>query len=91
MSRRDRRAEARAARQRPVERTPRKRATLSFVTGLLLGLALPIALLLAGCANSGYASGSTVNHIEVDLPDGRVVTCVAVGGSSVDCDWDGAR
>lgn len=59
-------------------------------------LALAVVVLavapLAGCGNAGTtSSGSSINVLHVDLGEGRTVTCVAVGGSSVDCDWDALR
>lgn len=69
MNRAERRAAYRAARTAPVERTLRKRAALSFITGLLVGLAMPIALLLAGCsAEVGVEQNST--GIEVGNDNG---------------------
>lgn len=78
MSRAQRRAEARAARRAPVVRTARKRVALSFVTGVLMGLALPIALLLTGCGEP---------YPERMSEDDRYVLCIENGGSWVDDAW----
>ena len=102
MSRHARRDAARAVRQRPVERTPRKRATLAFITGVLVGLALPIALLLTGCsATEGHgepvvssSASSRLHEAIIELTDGRTVTCVVYSSPSkagLSCDWGGVR
>ena len=92
------RAAYRAARRAPVERSPRKRAGLSFVVGVLVGLALPIALMLAGCtttrdgdepAVSRSVSGK-LREAEIELTDGRTVTCVVYSSGykgGLSCDW----
>lgn len=60
--------------------------------GLAAVAMVAAVLVLTGCGNQGTtSSGSSINTFETTLPDGRTVTCVSVGGSSVSCDWEGAR
>lgn len=51
-----------------------------------------LVAVLAGCGgNQGLTStGASINVFEV-VVNGRYVECVAVGGTSVDCDWEGTR
>lgn len=47
---------------------------------------------LAGCSSNGWTeTGSSINAVQVDLPNGKTVTCVNIGAGSVDCDWEGAQ
>lgn len=50
-----------------------------------------LTLGLAGCSQQITSSGTGINTIEVELPDGGTVTCVSSTGGGVDCDWDGER
>lgn len=53
--------------------------------------AVLLALALVGCGNAGLTTGgSSISTFTVTMSDGRSVECVAVGGSSVTCDWEGA-
>lgn len=53
----------------------------------IIGMAI-IAIFIAGCA--GVDTTETDSR-EVNLPDGRTVTCVVSDGNKsggIDCDWD---
>ncbi|WP_406245878.1 hypothetical protein ACI7YT_12620 [Microbacterium sp. M] len=50
-----------------------------------------LATALVGCAQQYTPSGTGVNSIDTNLPDGRTVVCVVASGGGVDCDWDGAQ
>ncbi|WNN94079.1 membrane protein [Microbacterium phage Fregley] len=46
---------------------------------------------LAGCGQQVLPSGTAITPLEVDIPGGGSVLCVASSGGGVDCDWDGER
>ena len=57
----------------------------------LAASALILLAALTGCGQQVTPSGTGINPIVVDLPDGDTVTCVSTSGGGIDCDWEGTR
>lgn len=73
-------------------RTNRKKPDFSLAVAIPLIILLPaLALTLVGCGAQYTPTGTGVTGIDVNLPDGRTVTCVVASGGGSDCDWGGAR